>query len=144
MPGIIVTLSLVGAVLVSAASVDAAEPDVPKSKKEQTSPEKPNAADQKLIETKAKAKKGDRDAQYVLGRSYEVGQGQERDVYEAARWYRHAADQGHVNAQNGLGRLYLLGQGVIRSRVHAATWYKKAAASGDKLAQELIKKHKLK
>jgi len=50
-----------------------------------------------------------------------------RDLSEAVRWYRKAADQGFAKAQEELGSCYKLGQGVARNLAEAARWYQYAA-----------------
>src|ERR1700733_10775631 len=50
------------------------------------------------------AKSGDAKAQFSLGMFYEHGQfGLQQDAFEAADWYRKAAEQGHAGAQLYLG-----------------------------------------
>ena len=44
------------------------------------------------------AKRGDADAQYQMGRVYQLGVGVQKDVALAARWYLAAADSGHPRA----------------------------------------------
>ena len=44
------------------------------------------------------ARRGESEAQYRLGASYEFGGGAARDIELAKRWYRKAADQGHKKA----------------------------------------------
>lgn len=46
----------------------------------------------------AAARKGDAEAQYLLGASYERGGGAPRDIELAKRWYAKAAKQGHAKA----------------------------------------------
>jgi len=84
---------------------------------------------------RAKAKKGDADAQYEIGRRYALGKGVWHNYAEAAKWYRRAADQGHTEAQLSLGILYEEGTGVPVDLSKAAYWYRKAAEQGDMRAQ---------
>ena len=56
------------------------------------------------------AKQGDADAQYILGRMYENGQGVPQDDKEAVKWYQLAAEQGDAIAQANLGFMYDNGQ----------------------------------
>jgi TPR repeat protein len=58
-----------------------------------------------------------------------------KDVAEAVRWYRKAADQGYAAAQYDLGRAYDLGDGVAKDNVEAARWWQKAAEQGIAKAQ---------
>lgn len=51
------------------------------------------------------AMKGDAEAQYNLGASYEFGGGAERDVALARKWYAKAAGQGHEKARARLRHL---------------------------------------
>ena len=76
------------------------------------------------------AKYGDPKAQNLLGWLYENGFGTARDVAEAARWYRKAADQGLPLAQNNLGILYREGRGVSKDLTEAARWFDRAATAG--------------
>src|ERR1035438_8547727 len=59
-----------------------------------------------------KAKKGDAEAQYCIGKDYANGRGATRDLVEAVKWYRKAAEQGNADAQNNLGACYYAGEGV--------------------------------
>ena len=51
------------------------------------------------------ARRGNRDAQYALGRMYEHGNGVARDPVEAVAWYRRAAGAGNAQARAALERL---------------------------------------
>jgi len=53
-------------------------------------------------------------AQYELADALERGEGITKDVKQAIKWYRKAADQGDKDAQAELGRCYFYGIGVER------------------------------
>jgi len=84
---------------------------------------------QTLIE---KAKDGDPEAQFYLGRRYYKGQGVPQDNVEGAKWSRKAAEQGHADAQLALG---LTGLGVPQDYAEAVKWLRKAAEQGRTFAQ---------
>lgn len=81
------------------------------------------------------ANSGNADAMYLLGSWYDepegfiVGKnlGISKDSFEAARWYRKAAENGHALAMNNLGNAYKSGEGVPKDYQKAIYWYKKAA-----------------
>jgi TPR repeat protein len=77
------------------------------------------------------AHRGDSGAQYDLGLMYGSGNGIAKNMTEAAKWYRRAADQGHAKAQAMLGVLFSSGQGVPQSHVEAIKWWRRAADQGD-------------
>jgi len=86
-------------------------------------------------ETKAKAEKGDPEAQLLMG-AYYIFEIDGRDVVQAVSWYRKAADQGNASAQVNLGAIYRGDyRRVAKDLVEAAKWYRKAAAQGDALGQ---------
>ena len=74
------------------------------------------------------ADSGDPDAQYLLGRMYDNGDGVPRNGAEAAKWYRRAAELGNSRAQFELGQLHLFGDGVPEDSVEAFVWMAIAAA----------------
>lgn len=53
-----------------------------------------------------------------------------RNLVEAAKWYRRAAENGHVQAQYVLGKSYHAGEGVPKDQVEAFKWWRKAAEQG--------------
>src|ERR1700723_690801 len=53
----------------------------------------------------SKANKGDADAEDALGHIYDEGEIVSRDIQQAAKWYRKAAEQGNPEAQYNLGLL---------------------------------------
>ncbi|MHB8520974.1 MAG: tetratricopeptide repeat protein [Limisphaerales bacterium] len=79
------------------------------------------------VEYKAKAEKGDAEAQNNLGICYHEGQGVAKDYVEAVKWFRKAAEQNLASAQNNLGICYHEGQDVAKDEVEAVKWFRKAA-----------------
>ena len=69
-------------------------------------------ASKRFAEIKIKAQQGDAKAQFKLGNCYRMGEGVNKDVTEAVKWYRKAAEQDNAEAQLGLGGLYFKGEGV--------------------------------
>jgi uncharacterized protein len=82
------------------------------------------------------AKRGDANAQFVVGLLYANGQGVEQNFYEAAKQYRQAGEQGHAGAQVNLGSLFenCYGNGPCNSEA-AADWYRRAADQGSAIGQ---------
>ena len=78
---------------------------------------------------RAKAEQGDDDAQWIIGRLYEEGDGVPQDSTEALHWYRRAAERGHGRAQVDLGLLYQDGEGVLTDYVAAYAWFSVVAAN---------------
>ena len=72
------------------------------------------------------AEQGDSEAQNALGSLYTREGWTGRDIGEAARWYRKAADQGNTRAMYNLGNLHRR----HRDFINALTWYRKAAERG--------------
>ena len=92
-------------------------------------------AKKKFVETKAKAEKGDSEAQSLLGFIYANGKGVLKDDKEAGRWFRKAAEQGYAIAQYNLGVMNENGRGVLKDDKEAVKWYRKAAEQGYAIAQ---------
>jgi hypothetical protein len=57
-----------------------------------------------------------------------MGKGVPRDIPEAIKWYRKAADQGDALAQYNLGMRYKEGDGLPLDPVEAYKWLSLAAA----------------
>ena len=90
----------------------------------------------KFEATKQKAEQGDEVSQFNLGKLYYLGEGVEKDLKEAMKWFRKAAEQGYGLAQNNLGSMYLKGIGVEeKDDKEAMKWFRKAADQGIALAQ---------
>ena len=91
-----------------------------------------------LTSLRARAMRGDRGAQYQLGRLYYAGDQVGQDAARAALWYRRAAEQGEMAAQASLAELYLNGEGVGPDRARAMYWYGLAAEQGDTAARDRL------
>lgn len=76
------------------------------------------------------AEKGYPRAQYGLGVLYERGQGTQRNLHLAVKWYTKAAEQQIWEAQVNLGLILIGGEGVPRDYQAAAAWFGKAADQG--------------
>ena len=93
-----------------------------------------------LDDLKAKAARGDAEAQYAVASIYEKGEGMPKDYTQAAMWYGKAADQGQGKAQFWLARLYDNGLGLKTNQVKAIAWLVKSANHGYAPAQLFLGK----
>ena len=84
---------------------------------------------------RARAARGDAEAQLDLGTAYFNGDLVRQDYAEAARWYRLAAEQGYADAQTDLAFVLSEGLGVSQDLTEAAHFYRLAAEQGDFYAQ---------
>ena len=89
----------------------------------------------KVADLRARAERGEAEAQYGLGWMYSNGQGVPKDNVQALSWLRQAAAQGHAGAQFGLAWMYGNGQGVPKDNAQALSWLRQAAAQGHAGAQ---------
>ena len=74
------------------------------------------------------------ETQCRIGNCYAEGKVVAKDMAEAVRWYRKAADQGYADAQCWLGKRFT-NYYVIGEKQQAAMWYRKAAEQGHVVAQ---------
>ena len=85
------------------------------------------------------AAQGDPDAQFQLAeycfKSYEEGDGGEKALAEAVKWYQKAAGNGSAGAQFEIGWCYQEGRGVEEDPEKAVSWYRIAAEQGYPEAQ---------
>lgn len=88
-----------------------------------------------LTDLRARAERGDSQAQVLMGVKYYKGEGVTQDRVEAARWCRLAAEQGDPRGQYNLGAMYDAGTGVAQDLRKAAEWYRRAAEQGDSRGQ---------
>lgn len=92
-----------------------------------------------ISELKNKAEQGNAEAQYSLGVCYRCGDGVEKNLEEAIKWYRKAAEQGYARAQHNLGICYYNGDGVIQNNVKALAWASAEYANGDNEATKAMR-----
>ncbi|MEM7069880.1 MAG: peptidoglycan-binding protein [Pseudomonadota bacterium] len=83
---------------------------------------------------KIAAEQNDPAAIFEIGRRYTNGIGTEKNLEEAARWYKHAANLGYVPAQYLIGNFSEKGVGVSKDRTIAEAWYEQAAENGHVVA----------
>jgi len=88
------------------------------------------AEKQQFQQLKARAEKGDAQAQLSLGSLYASGVGVSRDLGKAAKWHRKAAEQGLARAELRVAYEYAYGDGVKTDHVEAAKWLRRAADQG--------------
>jgi TPR repeat protein len=78
---------------------------------------------------------GNVDAQVAAGDLLLKGQVVPKDLAEAAKWFRMAAEQGDPQAQNNLGTMCDQGDGVDKDQAEAVRWFRAAAEQGHVIAQ---------
>ena len=87
--------------------------------------------DRKQFEAiKARADKGDGEAQLSVATHYTKGDGVARNPAKALKYIRKAAEQGVARAQCLLGLLYSNGDGVKPNKAEAVRWLRRAANQG--------------
>jgi len=59
-----------------------------------------------------------------------------RDLAEAGRWFRKAAEAGNSTGMVLLGDMYSAGEGLPRNYTEAARWFQQAAEAGDRNGME--------
>lgn len=80
-----------------------------------------------MLELSRLADGGDSRAAYFIGRRYATGDGVTRDMGEAVRWFKRAAEDDLPEAQHWLGMMYAKGRGVDLDHARAAGWFELAA-----------------
>jgi hypothetical protein len=84
---------------------------------------------------RARAEKGDAEAQFELGFQYEFRPSVTAEDYaEALKWYRRAAAQNHAGARMSIARMYFVGDGVPNDYDEAARWYRCPKPAAEALA----------
>jgi hypothetical protein len=82
---------------------------------------------------------GSVNAQRELGAMYATGDWSgPKDLAEAARWYRLAAEKGHANSQYDLGYMLLLGEGGPKNTEEGVMWVERAGELGEYSAFRLL------
>ena len=86
-----------------------------------------------------KARQGDNQAMYEVGRLYERGRGTETDINQALLWFEKAAQNGqNSDASARIGILYLEGQGIPQDYDKAYKHLSQAANAGVPAAQYFL------
>jgi TPR repeat protein len=87
----------------------------------------------------AKANASDATSQYMVAFAYQNGVGVPKDLAQAAKWYRKAADGGNRRSMEILGTLYERGLGGLpKDDAQAVNWYRKAAEAGDAFGMDSL------
>lgn len=81
------------------------------------------------------AQAGEADAEYVVGRVLELGEGVPKDLAGAAQWFRRAAEHGLLSGMLAYGQSLVSGHGVPQDRATGTQWITKAAEGGHVSAQ---------
>jgi TPR repeat protein len=74
---------------------------------------------QAIAKIRQLAEQGHAGAMFHMGKVHALGLAVERDMAEAARWYRGAADKGDMRAHCNLGWMYQSGMGVPEDKAEA-------------------------
>ena len=81
------------------------------------------------------AKEGNPEAQFLLGKMYDLGQGRKKNLKKAVHWYSKGAHSGNSKAMYNLAIMYSNGEGVHKNLNKAFDLYTKAAIRGNSDAQ---------
>lgn len=79
------------------------------------------------------AEKGDVESQHTVAQIYYTSE--PKDLKNAIKWFRKAANAGHPWAQFRMGGFYLEGEGVPKDNKEALKWFTKAAEQEFSMAQ---------
>lgn len=85
------------------------------------------------------ARRGNPPSMIFVATFYEVGRGVKRDLAEAARWLRRAAETDYAPGQYHYGVALLLGRGVPRDMAAGKAWIRRAADQDDADARALLR-----
>jgi TPR repeat protein len=83
-----------------------------------------------LSELQRCASAGDAQAQLLLAHRYREGKDAALSLYEAAQWYRAAAEQGEAEAQYQLGLMCIDGAGITEDATEGFDWIARATLQG--------------
>ena len=83
-------------------------------------------------------KRDDAEAQCEIGKRYAEGNGVDKNLEEAVKWFRKAADRENIVAQRLLADAYYYGNGVAQNFEEAVKWFRKSADKGDAEAQKYL------
>ncbi|MBE6528182.1 MAG: sel1 repeat family protein [Thermoplasmata archaeon] len=91
-----------------------------------------------IARMKSLALEGDITSQYKLGVAYEHGIGVNKDDFEAAMWYKKAAEQNHASAMYQLAIMYMEGRGTYMDIDETKRLLKRLKERGDRKASDLL------
>ena len=84
---------------------------------------------------------GERDALYQMGVVYDKALGVERNLEQAVKWFKLAADQRDAQAQLNLGILHdPRANGIAKDPEMAAQWFVMSANNGNQRAKQILEK----
>ena len=87
---------------------------------------------------RAKANSGDLASCYELAVKLQNEDGLTKNLGEAYKYMKVAAEGGYSKAYRPLAEMYHKGAGVAKNRDIAAKWYQKAADNGDRKALYIL------
>ena len=103
-----------------------------------SSRESHSLARKSITAIRSQAKNGMANAQYNLGRMYELGIQVSVDKQQARSWYKKAADQSYAQAEYRFGIALLYGDGIDKDKVQGKRWLIKAAEHKHPVAKNMI------
>jgi TPR repeat protein len=77
------------------------------------------------------AQQGNSDAQSLLGKMYEKGEGVPQNYSESLKWYRLVAQRQDAGAEYSIGKFYDEGHGVPKDTAEAVKWFRLASEHGN-------------
>lgn len=86
--------------------------------------------DAEALSVMSKAKAGDAESQYLVGRMFCCSKAVKYDPFKAVIWFGRAAGQNYADAQFMMGYMHSRGRGVNRDKRKALLWYTRAADQG--------------
>lgn len=98
----------------------------------------PAAASPDFLTLQRQASEGNPAAMTALGEIFFDGRGVTKDEFQAAGWFRQAAEKGMAPAQARLGWMLWKGRGVRRDTAEADVWLRRAVAQGDAAGQQTL------
>ena len=95
----------------------------------------PESDEEHIEQIRPWVEKGKAWAQYILGATYENGEGVDQSYQQAKELYELSASQGFATSQYNLGLMYEKGHGMDQSYERAAEYFEAAARQGNANAQ---------
>lgn len=96
------------------------------------------AAPPDFLSLQHQASQGNPAAMTALGEIFFDGRGVAKDEFQAAGWFRQAAEKGFAPAQARLGWMLWKGRGTVRDPFEADLWLRRAVAQGEAAGQQTL------